>query len=153
MATVARNQDIKVHNILMDLQREKMHALKLRCKDSTYYGVACKCLICSNCLTHNMLGGKMSLPDDVVTNKKDVENSVQSRAAGRLNAIKIFFMTVIRQIGVFVLGIVIGMGIVLINPPEVKELANKIKVLEQEKASLAKSKDGNLSFKTSYELR
>lgn len=95
----------------------------------------------------------MAVSDDVVTNKNDVENSVQTRAAGRLNAVKVFLLTVARQLGVFVLGIVIGMGIVIKNPPEVKELANKIKVLEQEKANLAKSKDGSLSFKTSYELR
>lgn len=95
----------------------------------------------------------MSVSEDVVTNKKDVENTIQTRASGRLNAIKIFLFTLGRQLGVFVLGILIGMGIVLKNPPEVKDLANKIKVLEQEKATLAKSKDGQLSFKTSYELR
>lgn len=95
----------------------------------------------------------MSVTDEVVTNKKDAENSVQSRAFGRLNAIKVFFMTAVRHLGLFVLGILIGMGIVLKNPPEVKELANKIKVLEQEKATLTKSKDGNLTLKTSYELR
>jgi hypothetical protein len=100
-----------------------------------------------------MLGGKMSVAEEVVTNKKDAENTVQSRAFGRLHAIKVFFVSAARQIGIFVLGILIGMGIVLKNPPEAKELAQKIKVLEQEKATLAKSKDGNLSFKTSYELR
>ena len=82
----------------------------------------------------------MSVAEEVVTNKKDAENTVQSRAFGRLNAIKVFFISAARQIGIFVLGILIGMGIVLKNPPEAKELAQKIKVLEQEKATLAKSK-------------
>lgn len=48
--------------------------------------------------------------------------------------------TLVRQVGIFTFGILIGMGIVLSNPPSDKELQKKFDVVVSEKNELIKQK-------------
>jgi hypothetical protein len=62
------------------------------------------------------------------------EGTVQTRALGRLNALKLFGFTLLKHAGLFLLGIMVGMGIVLKNPPTNTELINKLKQLEAQES-------------------
>jgi hypothetical protein len=94
----------------------------------------------------------MSEQGEVVTNNKENTNTVAYRALGRLNALKLFFKACLKHLGLFVLGVFIGMGIVLKNPPVSSEVSSKIKNLEEAKAELEKSRSTVLVFKSSVEL-
>ena len=113
----------------------------------------CRCILCTSCSMHNVkVEAYMSDQDEVVTNNKENTNTVVYRALGRLNAIKLLFKAYLKHLGLFVLGMFIGMGIVLKNPPVSSEAFSKIKNLEEEKAELEKNRSSVLVFKSSIEL-
>jgi hypothetical protein len=81
------------------------------------------------------------------------KSTPEYRAQGRLAAIKQFFFMLIRQIGIFVLGIIVGMGLVLKNPPENMVMIKKIEVLEKDKKTLEKTIENSNSVpKSSYQI-
>lgn len=133
---------------------EREYGQKLLTKASKYikHGT-CRCSLCASCSMHNVkVEAYMSEQEEVVTNNKENTNTVAYRALGRLNAVKLFFKACLKHLGLFVLGMFIGMGIVLKNPPVSSEVSSKIKNLEEEKAELEKSRSGVLVFKNSIEL-
>ena len=67
------------------------------------------------------------------------ESTVQSRALGRLNGLKLFAYALFKYCGLFLLGIFVGMGIVLKNPPSNKELLDQIKKYEVERNATSHS--------------
>lgn len=109
----------------------------------------CSCSYCGSCTLHNMKIGVFM----VETNSGNGENIEQSnpvvRAAGRLNALKLFFYGVFRYAGLFLLGIFVGMGIVLKNPPQNTDLKKKIEDLQTE----VKENASDLTVKTSYVIK
>jgi len=90
----------------------------------------CKCSYCakSNLFNFNYIN---SMENDVST----LENPVQS-ARERIWKIFLFFLGFLRYVGFFVLGIIIGMGIVLKDPPASREQQLKIVQLEKQNAEL-----------------
>lgn len=109
----------------------------------------CSCSYCGSCTLHNMKIGAFM----VETNSGSGENIQQSnpviRAAGRLNAIKLFFYGLFRYAGLFLLGIFVGMGIVLKNPPKNTDLVKQIEDLQAE----VKENTSDLSVKTSFVIK
>lgn len=59
-----------------------------------------------------------------------------ARAKARLKAVLIIFASFLKYVGLFLLGIMVGGGIVLKNPPEDKKALQKIAELTKEKAAL-----------------
>ncbi len=54
------------------------------------------------------------------------ESTPADRALGRLNVIKLFFYACLKYLGLFLLGIFVGMGIVLKNPMPSKKADPKV---------------------------
>jgi len=95
----------------------------------------CGCANCASYKLHNINIGVSMVDSNTGAGEKIKDSDPYSRAAGRLNAIKLFFWALFKHIGLFLLGIFVGMGIVLKNPPENKKLVDKISVLEKEVAN------------------
>jgi hypothetical protein len=108
----------------------------------------CGCCNCSSFKLHNINIG-VSMVDSNTGAGEDIKpTDIQTRAAGRLNAIKLFFYGLFRHAGLFLIGIFVGMGIVLKNPPDNKKLVEKIDVLQKE----ISEKSANLEVKNSVIL-
>lgn len=120
-----------------------MKAVKQACKIRTtadkYYSdwIFCRCKLCECVSLHNMKWEVKMVTDSTGEGKNIPDSTVQTRAMGRLNAIKLFFKAFLKYIGLFLLGIFVGMGIVLKNPPSSKELQDKIKKLEEKQQDVS----------------
>jgi len=108
------------------------------CLDTKY----CKCFNCRHIVFHNYKN-----IGDLMESSGNGENiktgDPSSRASGRLNALKLFAWAIAKHLGLFLLGIFVGMGIVLKNP------------INSKKDVSANSEDNKqivLEVKTSYSL-
>jgi len=81
------------------------------------------------------------------------KSTPEYRATGRLTALKQFFYGLVRHVGIFLLGIIVGMGLVLKNPPENMVMIKKLEVLEKDKKTLEKTIENSNSIpKNSYQI-
>lgn len=88
---------------------------------------------CKNCLSHKLSNiNYISFMGDEVVNP---DNPVD-RAKARLQAVLKYFFYLLKYVGLFLLGIVVGMGIVLKNPMPDKVGLEKIAILEKENKDL-----------------
>lgn len=92
----------------------------------------CTCLVCNNVGLHNLNIGVTMVETNSGSGENIQDSSVASRAIGRLLSLKLFFYSLFKHAGLFLLGIFVGMGIVLKNPPSSKKLSEKIEVLEKQ---------------------
>ncbi len=58
------------------------------------------------------------------------------RAKARLNVLLVVFIAFLKYVGLFFLGIMVGGGIVLKNPPQDKKALQQIQILTKEKNDL-----------------
>lgn len=90
----------------------------------------CRCRLCSSNKLHNInyiicMGDEIVNPDNPI-----------GRAKARLHSLLKYFFFLLKYVGLFLLGIIVGMGIVLKNPMPDKKSLEKIQVLEKENKEL-----------------
>jgi hypothetical protein len=97
---------------------------------------------CKHIILHNYknIGDNM---ESSGTGENIKASDPSSRASGRINALKLFAWAIAKHLGLFLLGIFVGMGIVLKNPINTKKDVSD---------SLDNTKQVVLEVKTSYSL-
>jgi len=102
----------------------------------------CKCRLCT---THKLANiNYISFMGDQITNP---DNPVD-RAKSRLLSFFKYFLFLFKYVGLFLLGIIVGMGIVLKNPMPDKVNLAKIAILEKENKELKEKLTKNINEKT-----
>ena len=87
----------------------------------------CRCMLCLAVKKHNVLHMSENLEADTPA----------KRAKARLSVLLVIFVAFLKYVGLFFIGIMVGGGIVLKNPPEDKKALQQIQILTKEKKDLA----------------
>ena len=118
------------------MQRVNSQICKIKRRHDKYISdpTICNCLLWGEVKLHNINWGEIMSLNQTGDGAKIEEGTVQTRALGRLNALKLFGFALLKHAGLFLLGIMVGMGIVLKNPPTNTELINKLKQLEAQES-------------------
>jgi len=102
----------------------------------------CRCMSCRHIILHNYKNIGDLMESSGNGDKIQTSDPV-TRAIGRLNALKLFGWAVAKHLGLFLLGIFVGMGIVLKNPINCKS---------DTPSNVDTNKQVVLEVKTSYSL-